>query len=87
MAPELAKLPQPKTLTLHDWTPERGQNAKIIEYLAAIQSRLIAQGAKNGRGPKVRPEPRPETAVDRYEREALKAQHRDLTAQLIPHKR
>jgi len=86
MAPELARLPQRKTLTLLDWTPERAQNAQIIEWLSAIHSRLIAQGAKNGRGPKVRPQPRPETSVDRHEREALKTQHRDLTAQLIPHK-
>jgi len=59
----------------------------MIEWLAAIHSRLVGQGTKNGKGPKVRPQPRPETSVDRFERDALKAQHADLTAQLIPHKR
>ena len=83
MAPELAKIPQRSTFGLRDWTPERAQLAQVIEYLSAIHSRLIAQNSKSGKGPKVRPQPRPTTALDRLEQNELLRQHTALTSQLI----
>jgi len=82
----LASLPTSKTFGLLDWTPERAQNAQIIEYLAAIHSRLVAQSSKNGKGPKVHPQPRPKTSVDRLDHIRLMAQHETLTAILLPNR-
>lgn len=85
-APTLAKLPTRKAFGLREWTPERAQLTQIIEYLAGIQSRLIAQTSKSGKGPRVRPQARPTTAVDRWERSEVLRQHHDLKSQLLPNR-
>lgn len=85
LAQRMAELPVSKSFGMHEWTPERALLTVIVEWLQALYSITVAANSTNGKGPPVKPMPRPVTAVDRWEKRRSTEIGRSLLAQLLPH--
>jgi len=70
---------------LEGWTYERELLVGITEVLLSVRSTLIAVNTPKGKAPpKVKPLPRPRTAMDRVEALQRQAARHELLAQLTP---
>lgn len=84
IAPILADMPKSKHFGLTGWSSEIELLTSICGLLEALLSRTIAGQTKNGKGPKVSPQPRPHTALDRLDQKNLERQHEELVTLLLP---
>lgn len=81
----------PKGPGLQNWSPEVDLMTKILDVLkniAYINIMAASKGKANQQSPK--PEPRPQTALARETKQSdfrrRQAKHKDLVAQMLPHK-
>lgn len=84
LAERLAEIEPAKSFGMAEWTPERALLTVAVEWLQALYSITVAANSKNGKGPPVKPMPRPVTAVDRWEKRRSAEIGRTLLAQLLP---
>jgi hypothetical protein len=65
---------------LSDWTPDVARLTDIYDRLGEVVAAVIA--SSGGKPPKMRPLPRPRTAVDRMRNLAAKSRHEALVAEV-----
>lgn len=70
---------------LSEYTPEREALDAVVDRLGEVVSAVIA--AAGVRPPKIKPQPRPRTAVDRLRARKRRLDHESLVAKLLPHRR
>lgn len=66
---------------LSEWTPEVAALTAILDRLGEVVSAVIA--AAGGKPGKLKPSPRPRTAIDRGRAAARKARHESLVAEVM----
>jgi hypothetical protein len=84
LAERIAEQPASSSFGMHEWTPERALLTVMVDWLQAIYSITVAANSKNGKGPPVKPLPRPVTAVDRLEQRRRLEMGRAIMAQMFP---
>lgn len=84
LAAELAKQPEqkPRTPRLTEFSPEVQVMAEVRDLIATLINVQIARAGK--KPSKVKPYPRPETALDRIRRRARYERHQSLVKRLKP---
>lgn len=66
--------------SLHGWTPEVAHMAAVVDRLGEVIAGLVA--LSGGRPPKVKPVPRPVTAIDRARQRRSRARYGELVAEV-----
>lgn len=69
---------------MSEWSPVVEQLTNILD--AVREQTAVAVAAAGGKPNKVKPSPRPKTALERVRKRRRTEQHRSLVARLLPHK-
>lgn len=77
-------VPSDPLISIADWDPEREQTAQLMDAIAVLRAAVIAPHMPRGKKPpKVRPAPRPDTALRRAERRAELEKHKSIVAKVL----
>lgn len=78
------KTPRADRPSIHDWGAVDELRTVIRDELALTRAVLIGVHSRNGKCPKVKPQPQPITADDRAERRAELAVHHSIVSKVLP---
>lgn len=68
---------------ISEWSPVVAELNNVVDRLGELTATLVA--VNGGKPPRVRPRPRPYTAIDRVRWQMREQQHASLVARLLPH--